>query len=85
MKNAQFKRKLELVKVRVNERTNEEMSRFQFPSIRNLMTEEQREIISEAQSQAMKRWWASLNADQREEMLRRIKEGRARTEQKKVG
>ena len=85
MKNAQFKRKLEIVKTRVNERTFQETSRFEFPSMRSMMTEEQRQIISEAQSQAMKRWWASLSADQHEEMLRRIKEGRARAEQRKAG
>jgi hypothetical protein len=73
-----FKRKLEEVKAAAQaKRQTAEEPKF-FPSMRQFMSEKERQMISSAQSRAMTQWWQALSAEQRLEIGRRMSEGRAR-------
>ena len=84
MNNNKFIRKLAKVKERITNRSKDIEGAFIFPSMAEMMSEKDRLMVSEAQSRAMKKWWASLSADQHEEMVRRIKEGRKRASQERI-
>ncbi len=77
-------RKLVLVKAAAKKREEAIVKQQVFPSWFSMMSEAERQFISGAQSRAMRSWWTSLSAKQREEMSRRIKEGRYRAATHKI-